>query len=378
MPAPACVCGRQAAHQAKGAARPAEAHERAEIEVAQHNLAHVLRHGAPVGGIQQRRVRPAACSLRHALSLGKRAGFVDALKLASTLVARLPGPGPLPGTTHLGGGDHTHAMSALAALAAAEAALDVGALDDDSSGGTGEEHGGQARPAGFEDHGSELLARLEDALVAEARARPSACARALGKAAELAGEPAALAGGVHQREPGVWVEDALARSLSRLEDTLLLRARGAGDQQGGATNREAIARADQALRSADALPHRAGAAPLKTGVRAAQLKRPSSAPLVHPPASDGGSDLRIRQRAYDDQRAGRVRTPQHAVVRPAPKVFDANATCNHCFKPGRVRRDENGRLQPKLSSRLARMSVPTFMGLPLVWHPEAALRAVRR
>ena len=134
----------------------------------------------------------------------------------------------------------------------------------------------------------------------------------------------------------------------------------------------------QALRSADALPHRAGAAPLKTGVRAAQLKRPSSAPLVHPPASDGGSDLRIRQRAYDDQRAGRGSTPQHAVVRPAPKVFDANATCNHCFKPGRVRRDENGRLQPKLSSRLARMSVPTFMGLPLVWHPEAALRAVRR
>ena len=87
---------------------------------------------------------------------------------------------------------------------------------------------------------------------------------------------------------------------------------------------------------------------------------------VRLPAADGGSELRNRQRVYDDRRAGRVRTPQHAVVRPVPKVFDANATCNHCFKPVRVRRDENGRLQPQLSNRLARMSVPTFLGLPLV------------
>jgi hypothetical protein len=265
-------------------------------------------------------------------------------------------------------------MNALAALAAAESAL----ARDTRGNGPGElgAHGpvfAAAPPPNsdalvFAGKGTELLSKLEEALLAEARARPGACGLALGKAVELLGEQACAGGSAEStlREPEVFVEEALARSLAHLEDTLLLRARAArASDRGGAASREAIVRADQALRPVDATQPPARVS-LKTGMLATPLKRPSSAPLVRLPAADGGSDLRNRQRAYDDRRAGRVRTPQHAVVRPIPKVFDANATCNHCFKPVRVRRDENGRLQPQLSNRLARMSVPTFLGLPLV------------
>ena len=263
-------------------------------------------------------------------------------------------------------------MNALAALSAAESAL----AHDNLGNGPCQlgAHGpafAKAPPQNsdelvFAGQGTDLLSKLEEALLDEARARPGACGLALGKAVELLGEQACAGGSAEStlREPEVFVEEALARSLAHLEDTLLLRARAArASDRGGAASREAIVRADQALRPADAPQPSVG---VKTGMPATPLKRPSSAPLVRMPAPDGGSDLRIRQRAYDDRRAGRVRTPQHAVVRPAPKVFDANATCNHCFKPVRVRRDVNGRLQPQLSNRLARMSVPTFLGLPLV------------
>jgi len=272
-------------------------------------------------------------------------------------------------------------MTALAALLSAESAA-VLARDNRGDGPgqrgahgtvfaaapppTSNAGGWRSREEEFADQGTELLSQLERALLAEARARPDACVLALVKAAVLLGEPAGASGTAEctPREPEVFVEEAIARSLAHLEDTLLLRARAvcAPDENGDAS-REAIVRADQALRPADAPQPSVG---VKTGMPTTPLKRPSSAPLVRMPAPDGGSDLRIRQRAYDDRRAGRVRTPQHAVVRPAPKVFDANATCNHCFKPVRVRRDVNGRLQPQLSNRLARMSVPTFLGLPLV------------
>ena len=249
-------------------------------------------------------------------------------------------------------------MNALAALAVAESALarDNSGVRPEQLGVHGTVFAAAPPPTTdalvFAGQGTELLSQLEEALLAEARARPGACGLALGKAVELLGEPSLACRSAESspREPEVFVEEALAKSLAHLEDTLLLRARAARvSDRGGAAGREAIVSADQALRPTEAPQPPAG---LKTRMPA---KRPSSAPLVRMPAPDGGSDLRIRQRAYDDRRAGRLRMPQHAVVRPVPKVFDANATCNHCFKPVRVRRDENGRLQSQLSNSLARM-----------------------
>lgn len=265
-------------------------------------------------------------------------------------------------------------MNELDALAAAESAPDRDTDDGPGQRGACGPVFASAPPPAinflvFAGQGKELLSQFEEAIITEARARPGACSQAMVKAVELIGEPAGSGGPAESitREPEVLVEEALLHALACLEDTLLLRARAArASDWDGAASREAIARAHQALRLADApRTGRSERVSLKTGTRTTPLKRPLSAPLVHMPAQDCGSDLRIRQRSYDDRRAERVRTPQHPVV--APKVFDAYATCNHCFKPVRVRRDENGRLQPQqLSNRLARMCVPTFLGLPLV------------
>jgi hypothetical protein len=202
---------------------------------------------------------------------------------------------------------------------------------------------------------------MESALLAEARARPDACAKALDKAAALVEEaiPTGPPAGV-EPDSGILVEDALAKSLARFEDSLLQRARS----ESGSL---ALVRADKTvsgMQDAEAVwrvPRTS-----EVGKRSGPRARPASAPLVHSWVPDGGSRIRIRQRAYDEKRAGRKRQEdEHAYARPEPEVFDAGAAFNHCFKPVRVRRDENGRLQPRVSNRLMRMSMPTFMGLPV-------------
>lgn len=238
-------------------------------------------------------------------------------------------------------------MGGMEALAAAEKAFSEGGVSFESEG---------MEQVMFAEQGNERLGAFESALLAEARARPDACGRALDKATALVGTAhrAEVAGGGSQVGE-LFVEDALAKSLARFENSLLIRARSEASSH-------AVIRADKTITSMQLQ------APVKDSVGTGKrsVARPASAPLAHVRASATGSHIRIRQRTYDDKRVGRKRHDGELVyTRPEPEFFDAEAACNHNFKPVRVRRDENGRLQPRVSNRLLRMSMPTFMGVPV-------------
>jgi hypothetical protein len=209
----------------------------------------------------------------------------------------------------------------------------------------------------FAEEGTERLAAFEAALLAEARTRTDACSRELDKATALVANELQAKFAVGERlGQELFVEDALARSLARFEDSLLIRARS---EHGS----HAVHRADKTVR---AMQDSSGLGRQAPGEFKADRVRPASAPLVYLRGQASESHIRIRQRAYDDRRAGRKRRDgEHAYPRPEPDSFDPDAACNHSFKPVRVRRDENGRLQPRVSGRLLRMSMPTFMGVPV-------------
>jgi len=211
------------------------------------------------------------------------------------------------------------------------------------------------------------LAKMEAVLLEAARSDARwGCRKALGKAEEVLGQLDAAQQKAAGHEPMVFVEDALVKSLARLEDSLLLRVRSDAGQK-NRTVYKAVARADQSMRALerDELSGRSSAffevGKCHTGTR------PASAPQDHTVPRSGEPDLRIRQRAYDDRRRGHVRHEDAAYRRPVREVFDARAVCNHNFKTFKLRRDGNGRLQaPRASSRLSRLSMPTFLGLPIV------------
>ena len=210
----------------------------------------------------------------------------------------------------------------------------------------------------FAEEGTERLAAFEAALLAEARTRADTCSRALDKATFLLANELQANFAVGERlGQELFVEDALAQSLARFEDSLLIRARS---EHGS----HAVDRADKTVRTMQDSSDLGRQGP---GEFKADRVRPPSAPLVYLRGQQASeSHIRIRQRAYDDRRAGRKRRDgEHAYPRPEPDCFAPDAACNHSFKPVRVRRDENGRLQPQVSSRLLRMSMPTFMGVPV-------------
>ena len=228
--------------------------------------------------------------------------------------------------------------AALAALAAAEAALDI-------RGGPGakflEPIEGQARAEqetqerqaqvrtrravevraslvgnretlppqlGFAERGSELLAKMEAAMLAEVRTHPIASGKALDKASAIVPSKSANPPRpVLEDEPGMFVEDALAKSLARMEHSMLLHVRSEEATHRG-MHGGAITLAHQTIRAVQQRDDLAGrSAFFKTGKRGAPPKRPASAPLVHPPTKSGEEALRVRQRAYDDARRGRLR-----------------------------------------------------------------------
>lgn len=232
--------------------------------------------------------------------------------------------------------------SALAALEAAEAALDIaGAASKTASNapiGTDNEAveqaaqvesiAGQARHArndsalppqlGFAERGSELLAKMEAAMLAEVRTNPTSSGKALDKATAIVEDTSAAAAAQNKskRPPrpaveehtGIFVEDALAKSLAKMEHSILLHVRSEAATHRG-MHGGPITRADQTIRAVqqrDALIGRSSAF-FKTGKRGAPPKRPASAPLVHLPTKSGEEALRIRQRAYDDARSGRAK-----------------------------------------------------------------------
>ena len=108
-------------------------------------------------------------------------------------------------------------MGGMEALAAAEKAFSEGGVSFESEG---------MEQVMFAEQGNERLGAFESALLAEARARPDACGRALDKATALVGTAhrAEVAGGGSQVGE-LFVEDALAKSLARFENSLLIRAR---------------------------------------------------------------------------------------------------------------------------------------------------------
>jgi len=208
------------------------------------------------------------------------------------------------------------------------------------------------------------LAKMEAALLEAARSDARwGCRKALGKAEEVLGQLGAARQKAASHEPTVFIEDALVKSLARLEDSLLLRVRSDAGQK-NRTVYKAVARADQSMRAVE----RDGrsSAFLEVGTRHTGT-RPASALQDHTVPRSREPNLRIRQCAYDDRRRGHVRHEDAAYQRPVREVFDARAVCNHNFKTVKLRRDEKGRLQaPRASSRLSRLSMPTFLGLPIV------------
>lgn len=223
----------------------------------------------------------------------------------------------------------------------------------------------------FPELGHELLAKMEMALLAEAKSNPSTCGRALDRAAEIIHDPRSVQSlprgdesTADSQKPGsFFVEDALAKALARMEVSLLHRTRCDADKE-QSIHTLAVTRADQAIRRLHQRDELTGcsSAFFKTGMSDAPKKRPVS-------ASNAEHELRIRQRAYDDKRRGRTRNRDDvAFSRPVREDLQTQifAAVDHCFKRVKVRRDENGRLQPKISNRIARMSMPTFLGMPIV------------
>ena len=222
----------------------------------------------------------------------------------------------------------------------------------------------------FAERGHELLAKMEMALLAQAKSHPTACGRALDRAAEIIHDACPVQSMPREHEStdrhkpdSFFVEDALAKALARMEVSLLHRTRCDADKE-QSIHTLAVTRADQAIRrlhQRDELT-RCSSAFFKTGMSDAPKKRPVS-------ASNAEHELRIRQRAYDDKRRGRTRNRDDvAFSRPVREDLQAQifAAVDHCFKRVKVRRDENGRLQPKISNRIARMAMPTFLGMPIV------------
>ena len=221
----------------------------------------------------------------------------------------------------------------------------------------------EAVPA-FAEHGPGALAKFERALLAEARLRPDASGRALSRATSELGLNSGA--DVHTHGPGCapleaagteFVETALAQSLERFEASMLTRS---GDH--------AVIRAhDMLLR--DDLAGRSAAAFDPMGKRR-QPPRPASAPLgrrrgdsCHAQVADTPAETLRRQREYDDRRRGRAQFSVPAYPRPQAQRFDPAAPSTHHSQPVRVRRDENGRLlQPRVSARLSRISMPSFLG----------------
>ena len=221
---------------------------------------------------------------------------------------------------------------------------------------------------------AELLAKMEMALLAEAKSHPTTCGRALDRAAEIIHDacsvqsvPRGHESTADRQKPGSFfvedahIEDALAKALARMEVSLLHRTRCDADKE-QSIHTLAVTRADQAIRRLHQRDELTGcpSAFFKTGMSDAPKKRPVS-------ASNAEHELRIRQRAYDDKRRGRTRNRDDvAFSRPVREDLQTQifAAVDHCFKRVKVRRDENGRLQPKFSNRIARMSMPTFLGMP--------------
>jgi hypothetical protein len=230
-----------------------------------------------------------------------------------------------------------------------------------------------ARDAGFEERGAELLEQLEKALLAEARANPESCRLGVSKAVSLIVDTAEV-GSRAQKLPmrraentRVPFEADLGKALKKLENSLLLHVReGAGSDK---TIRKALVRTHKTIHGTQTQNHDPVPTANKHAVKKREHVRPSSAPFVRPRIPYNEQDLHARQRAYDDARRGRVRvTTSASGFKPMLREqFDAGKACNHCFKPVRVPRDENGRLQPRpVSNRLSRISMPSFLGKPFV------------